>query len=175
MKKITITILVTLVTIIPNLFFAQAAFDKFDGEDDVTTVVVSKKMFEMMGKVKMNKNDRKAQQYLNLLKKLDNLKVFVTTNGKVAGDMKSTVGRYLTTSPLEQLIRVNERDKNVKIYVKSGISDSQIKELLMFIEGGIENETILMSLTGNFDINEISVLTNKMNIPGGDELRKISK
>jgi hypothetical protein len=34
----------------------------------------------------------------------------------------------------------------------------------MFIEGGSKsNETVLMSLTGNFDLNEISILTDKMN------------
>ena len=46
----------------------------------------------------------------------------------------------------------------------------------MFIEGnGKDNQTVLMSLTGNFDLNEISALTNKMNLPGGDALRKASK
>jgi hypothetical protein len=29
-----------------------------------------------------------------------------------------------------------------------------------------------MSLTGNFDLNEISILTDKMRIPGGDDLKK---
>jgi hypothetical protein len=43
----------------------------------------------------------------------------------------------------------------------------------MFIEGGSKsNETVLMSLTGNFDLNEISILTDKMRIPGGDDLKK---
>ena len=37
------------------------------------------------------------------------------------------------------------------------------------------NETVLMSLTGDFDLNEISVLTDKMRLPGGDELKKATK
>jgi hypothetical protein len=32
-----------------------------------------------------------------------------------------------------------------------------------------------MSLTGNFDLNEISILTDKMRIPGGDDLKKATK
>jgi hypothetical protein len=60
--------------------------------------------------------------------------------------------------------------------VKSGATDSQIKELLMFIEGGSKSdETVLMSLTGNFDLNEISILTDKMRIPGGDDLKRATK
>jgi hypothetical protein len=45
----------------------------------------------------------------------------------------------------------------------------------MFIEGSKSNETVLMSLTGNFDLNEISILTDKMRIPGGDDLKKATK
>jgi hypothetical protein len=46
----------------------------------------------------------------------------------------------------------------------------------MFIEGGSKsNRNRLMSLTGNFDLNEISILTDKMRIPGGDDLKKATK
>jgi hypothetical protein len=34
--------------------FAQAVFDKFDGQDDVTSIIVNKKMFELMSKVKVD-------------------------------------------------------------------------------------------------------------------------
>jgi len=64
----------------------------------------------------------------------------------------------------------------VRILVKSGSAGSQVKELLMFIEDSSkQNETVLMSLTGDFDLNEISILTDKMKIPGGDELKKATK
>jgi hypothetical protein len=45
----------------------------------------------------------------------------------------------------------------------------------MFVEGGKGEDTVLMSLTGDFDLNEISVLTDKMKIPGGDDLKKATK
>ena len=32
-----------------------------------------------------------------------------------------------------------------------------------------------MSLIGNFDLNEISILTDKMRIPGGEDLKKATK
>ena len=37
------------------------------------------------------------------------------------------------------------------------------------------DDTVLMSLTGNFDLNEISVLTDKMRFPGGDDLKRATK
>jgi alpha-acetolactate decarboxylase len=162
--------------LLPTAFFGQAAFDKFDGQDDVTSVIVNKKMFQMMGSVKMDIKSKEDQQYLNLIKKLDNLKVFTTNSTRVTADMKATSEKYMKSAGLEELMRVNDNGKNIKISVKSGTNDSQIKELLMFMEGSSRgNQTVLMSLTGDFDLNEISVLTDKMRIPGGDELKKATK
>ena len=173
MKKIIITILVALVF---NTFFAQTAFDKYDGQDGVTSIVVNKKMFQMMSSVKVDANDKETQQYLSLIKKLDNLKVFTTTNTKLSADMKFTAEKYVKTAGLEELMRVNDGGKNVRILVKSGSTDNQVKELLMFIENASkQNETVLMSLTGSFNLSEIAILTDKMKIPGGDDLKKATK
>ena len=173
MKKV---IIIFVLALIPTVFFGQTAFDKFDGQDDVTSIIVNKKMFELMSKVKVDTSDKEAQQYLNLIKKLDNLKVFTTTSTRVAAEMKSASEKYLKTAGLEELMRVNDNGKNIKILVKSGASDSQIKELMMFMKGGPKGyQSVLMSLTGDFDLNEISVLTDKMRIPGGEELKKATK
>ena len=157
--------------------FAQGAFDKFEDKEGVASVIVNKKMFEMMSKVKVDAKDKEMQQYMNLLKKLDNLKVFTTSNAKLGADMKATVNGYLKSNPLEELMRVNGDGKNVKIYVKSGANDSTVKELLMFVEGANMKDanTIVLSLTGNFNLDEIAVLTDKMNLPGGEDLKKASK
>lgn len=173
MKKIIAIVVLILVS---NVLFAQTVFDKYDGQDGVTSIVVNKKMFQMMSSVKVDANDKETQQYLSLMKKLDNLKVFTTTNTKLSVDMKSTAEKYLKTAGLEELMRVNDGGKNVRILVKSGSTDNQVKELLMFIENASkQNETVLMSLTGSFDLSEIAILTDKMKIPGGDDLKKATK
>lgn len=172
MKKLIITLVLI---VIPSIFYAQTtAFDKFEKEG-VDAVIVNKKMFELMSNVKMDPKDTNAQQYLKLIKKLDNLKVFSTSNTKIVSEMKSTVDSYLKKNPLEELMRINEGGRTVKIYVKSGATSSQVKELLMFIDGAnAKHSSVLMSLTGNFDLNEISFLNDYMKIPGGKELKKAS-
>ena len=170
MRKV---ILIVVLVLVSNTFFAQSVFDKFDNQDDITTIIVNKKMFSLMSKV--DTKDKESQQYLNLIKKLDNLKVFVTQSDKKSDEMKAVADKFIKTAGLEELMRINEKGKNIKIYVKSGSTDTQIKELLMFIEGSGKEETVLMSLTGNFDLDELSVLTDKMNLPGGDDLKKASK
>ncbi|WP_428224675.1 DUF4252 domain-containing protein [Flavobacterium sp.] len=148
--------------------YAQTPFDKYEGQDNVTSVIVNNKMFELMAKVKME--TKEDQAYLNLIKKLDNLKVFKTTSVKTASDMRANVEHY--SGKLEELMRVNENGKSSKIFVKSVAGSNNVNELLLFIEG---KETILMSLTGEFSLQEISLLTKRMNLPGGEELNKASK
>jgi len=159
--------------LVSNTFFAQSIFDKFDDNDKITAIKVNKKMFELMGKVEAK--DKEAKEYIGLVKKLDNLRVFVTSDDKQSNEMKVTAIQYLKSNAMEELMRINEKGKSVKIFVKSGAKDTQVKELLMFIEGTGKEETVLMSLTGNFDLDELSALTDKMNLPGGDELLKAGK
>ena len=170
MRKLILSLALVLTT---STFFAQNVFDKFEDQDGITSVVVNKKMFSLLSKMEVK--DKESQQYVNLIKKLENLRVFVTQSDKKADEMKSVSDKYIKMAALEELMKINEKGKSVKIYVKSGATDSQVKELMMFIEGSGKEETVLMSLIGDFDLNELSVLTDKMNLPGGDDLKKASK
>jgi len=174
MVKLITTIIVALVA---QLSFGQTTmFDKFDGKDEINTVVVSKKMFEMIGNLKVNSSDKDLVQYHALAKKLDNLKIFMTSNSKYASELKSTADKYLKSANLEELMRVSDGGKNVKIYVKTGANESVLKEMFMIIEGASkDHEMVIMSLTGEFNLTELSALTEKMNLPGGEEIKKASK
>jgi hypothetical protein len=69
----------------------------------------------------------------------------------------------------------NDGGKKVQILGKQGTGATQLKELLLFIEGAKTEDTVLMSITGDFDLNEVPALTDKMRIPGSAELRKAGK
>ncbi len=170
MRKLILTAIIALM---PTVFLAQvSAFSKYEDRDDVTSVIVNKKMFEMIGKTKV----KEAPEYVDLIKKLDNLRVFTTQNAKTSADIKATANAHIKSVGLEELMRVNDKGQNIRIMVKTGATETKVKELLMFIEGaGKGSDTVLMSLTGEFDLNDISMLTEKMNLPGGNELKKASK
>lgn len=157
MTKFIVTMVLALV---PALFFGQNAFDKFEGREDVTSVSVNKKTFEMLGDIKSDgkeKKDKDISKYLEMADKIDNLKVLTTSSMKATAELKSTFEAYRKSANLEQLMKVNDEGKNIQIYVKNGKKSSDVKEFLIFVEGGdkIGDETVLVSLVGDIDLNKI--------------------
>lgn len=173
-------ILIVLIAVLPISGFSQSLFDKYEDLDDVTSVVVSKKAFELLAKMDIEVDDPEAQDFMDIATSVSSLKVFTTDNQSIGADMKASVSKYLKSSSLTELMRVKDKDANVKFYIKEGKDSDHVSELLMFVTGikdveanGRNFETVLLSLTGNIDLNKISSLTNKMNLP--QELNKAGK
>lgn len=159
MKKI---IFIIALAILPFASYAQISiFDKFEDMDDVTSVIVNKEAFKMLSKFKGNSPEAKA--YGEMVQSLESLKVFTTENTAIANQMEEVVSRYLKTSKLVELMRVKDKDANVKIYVRPGKDDSHVSELLMFVND-LTNKTnkqaVVLSLTGEIDLNKISEITD---------------
>lgn len=175
MKKILIT---SIVALIFSATFAQTEFDKFENINDVKVVIMNKNMFKMLSSFKgVAADDPEAQEFMELASNLENLRIFSTSNKKVAAEMESTVNKYLSNNKLQEMMRVKEDNSNIKFYIRPGKTDNFVQELLMFINTKKSadtdtTETVIMSITGLIDLNKISSLTEKMNLPGGEELKK---
>ncbi len=185
MKKFAVILAIALA---PIVTFGQSEFDKFEDMDGVTSVIVNQKMFKMLMDIQIQTDDPEAQEMIDMVGKITGLKVLTTGNEKISADMNSTVNNYLKGSNLQELMRIKDGDQTVKFYVREGKDDNHVKELLMFANGlkeltkdqdiningqKREIETVLLSLTGDIDLRQISKLTNKMNVPGGDQLKKV--
>jgi hypothetical protein len=121
-------------------------------------------------------NDGDKTQLLNMVKKLDQIKIFTSESVAKGKEMKAVAESYIKSNKLEELMRANNGGKNVKIYVKNGASDAIIKELFMYIEGDARDKnTVVLSLVGNMDLDEISELTEILNLPGSAEIKKASE
>ncbi|MDO5105287.1 DUF4252 domain-containing protein [Capnocytophaga sp.] len=150
----------------------QSVFDKFEENNEVTTVVVSQKMFQMLSKI--DSKDAEAKEFMEIANKLTSLKVFTTENQSVGQAMKNEVQAYLGKSSLTELMRVKDKGSNVKFYVKQGKNADHVSELLMFVQdGGNSKQTVILSLHGDIDLNKIGVLTKNMNLP--KEIQDVKK
>jgi hypothetical protein len=179
-KDITTVFLILLSTI----GFGQTIFDRYANNDDVTLVSISPKMFKMLGQMSINVNDPEAQEFLDMVVSINNFKVLVSSNQMVSKDMLSWVGQQVSRNNLEELMSVKDKEADVVFYVKEGNKEDHVQQLLMYANerssgngndltfNGKTLEAVLMLLEGDIDLNQISKLTDKMDLPGGKQLKK---
>lgn len=165
MKKIILSIAIVLLTL--STYAQNSIFDKFEEMNDVSSVIVNKEMFKMLAKFKGGGEE--GQEYLEMVQGLKSFKVFTTDKPEIAVEMSNVMEKYLRSSKLTELMRVKDKGTNVKIYIRQGKDEDHVSELLMFVNGvgkytknsgsPIEVETVILSLTGDIDLNKISKLT----------------
>lgn len=190
MKNLKKIVLALAILVVPMVSFGQGLFDKYEDMDGVSSVVINQKMFNMLASINVNLDDPDDQAFVDMAKKITSLKVFTTGNENTSADMNSTVKSYLANTKLEELMRVKDGNQTVNFYVKEGKDENHVKELLMVINGLKELtkgeditingkkrdfETVVLSLTGDIDLRQISKMTEKMNVPGGEQLNKAAK
>lgn len=179
MKKVAV---VFAIAFLPIFGFSQSIFDKYEDMDNVGAIIINKGLIELASNIGALSDDAEAKEFMEVASGLNGVKVFMTEDAIVSADMANTVKKYLKSEKLEELMRVKDKDVNVKFYVRDGNKKDHVSELLMFVSGlentqignhGRKLETVLVSLTGNIDLNKIGALTNKMNLP--KELNKAGK
>lgn len=178
MKKLFLLIAIA---IVPFTNYAQSSvFDKFEEMDDVTTIVVTQEAFKLLAKFKAGGEE--GEEYFDMVKGLTSFKVFTTESVSIAKEMNDVISKYLKASKLTELMRVKDKEANVKIYIKLGKDENHVSELLMFVNGigkytktddsPYKVETVIISLTGDIDLNKISKLTDAHISGSGENLKK---
>ena len=183
--KNRIVVIVMAIMLMPALSMAQDIFEKYNDNSDVTYVSIKPKMFQMIAKMGINVDDPEAKSFMDMVNSITSFKTLVTDNKSISADITKWVKSR--SGSLEELMEVKDDGSEVKFYVKEGKDSDHVKELLIYVNGidkamkgqGVEIngenrkiETVVVSLTGDINLNEISKLTDKMNIPGGEHLDK---
>lgn len=184
MKKV---ILVLAIILAPALTFGQSIFDKYEDKEDVASIIVNKKMFNMLASMGLDSDDAEAQEVIDFVSNITGMRVFTTGDMSISNQMKADFKSHISSSSLEELMRIKDGGQTVKFYVKEGRDDNHVKELVMLATGikemtegqnikinGKERniETVILSLTGDIDLRQIGKFTEKMDVPGGKHLKK---
>jgi hypothetical protein len=160
----------------------SSIFDKFEDYDEVTTIVVTQQAFKMLQKV--SSDSEEGVEFQKLISGLEDLKIFTTEDTKTADEMRATFDKYLKSKKLSELMRIKDKDANVRIYIREGKDEDHVSEFLMIVDemnvkvnhkGRGAQEVVIISLTGDIDLNNISKITTNMNIPAGEYLEKAEK
>ena len=163
MKK---TILLLLFVTTPIVLTAQSLFDSLEDLNGVDMVVVTKDAFDLISKFKNIKiEDNEGMKVFEMIQDLKEFKMFSTNDAKVATIMGELVNASIKNQNLTELMRIKDDTSRVKIYVKTTKNKDFVSEVLMFVKGISKktnkmSEAMVISLTGNIDINKMSELAD---------------
>ncbi len=173
MNKVIITLLLSLA---PFLSQSQS-FEKYENMKEVDAMVMTSKMFKMLAKVDLSDSDPEAKQYMKLIQNLDRIQIYKSSNPGVMSQMAADVKSYLKKTSMEELMRVKEDGQNIKFYSVPGKNDNYVKELFMYLERQDSDKpiSVILSITGEIDLSQLSKLTSDLNVPGSEELKNANK
>jgi len=165
MKKLLLTLTLGLFTMVG---FSQSQFEKFQKEEDVTIVNVNAGAFKLLGSIEVD--DAEEQEVLDLLSGIKSLKVIVSESSDLKGEIKEAVEDYLDGESLDELMQVREKDTKVNIYTKPGKSDTRVSKVFMFVEE--LQESVVVIIEGDIDLQKIAQLTQELNVPHADKIKE---
>lgn len=169
MKTIAIFIVTVLLS---GITYAQD-FSKYANMSGVTSVTINKNMFKLMNQIELDSSDPEVQEYIDMINDLQDIKIFTTDDPDIAKKLNADAETYLGNNKLEELMRIQEDGQRVLFMYQPGKTDSQIQQLVMHVNSADGNgESVLIIVNGLIDLNQVSKLANKLNMPGASELSK---
>ncbi|WP_411031995.1 DUF4252 domain-containing protein [Spongiimicrobium sp. 3-5] len=177
------TTLLLLMVLTPLAGFSQSVFDKYEEEPEVFSMTVNSPMMNLLVKLGMDLNDTNDLAFINLISKVDSLKVCATNDKNISEEMLQSTNQYVKTSRLYEL-KVDDatsQNQNIRYFVDKVAEGKYVNELVMSVSGSKKirlpvndnrYKTLLLSLMGDqMDLSELDKLTRKMNLP--KELGKV--
>ncbi|MCD4789719.1 MAG: DUF4252 domain-containing protein [Bacteroidales bacterium] len=178
MKKTVLKITVLLFAFLPIVALAQKSpvdklFDKYSGQDGFTSVDVAKGLFELFSEI--DAEDEDFEDFQKAVEGVEKLRLLACSDDEGEKNLKNNFYNDIMSSiPFDEykvLMLVKDDDNDVKFYAKN---DNQvITEMLMVVDG--DDEVVLLSLTGNIDLNHVAKLGSSMKLGGMEHLSKMKK
>ena len=170
MKKLTF--LIVLITSTTIAFSQNDALDKYFSpqlqDENFTKVTNSSKMFELL--VHVDAETEEEKELIETITKLSGMRILVKDMVEDGfQDYKNATKKI--SSPYEVLMTVDDNDEDMTFYILE--KDGVIAELLMVL-GGQDNFMIL-SIVGDFDVNQIAKLSRNLDIEGMENLQQLEK
>ena len=170
-----------LLLLIAPILTAQSIFDTYQTNDRVTYVSISPQMFSMLAKLNINIEDPEAQEFIELVTQIKTFKLLRTDDPSISITFSDWTQAYVNENDLVELMQVREEETKVYFYALLSDQDHHVDELVMLVqeEGEILNrfevepQTVVLLIQGSIDLSRIASLTQKLDLPAGDELKKL--
>ena len=143
-----------------------------------TSVYVSPKLIEIVSEIDiqaLDDGDMEDNEVAMIEEVLGQLKglMLLKTDVEPIKHYKEILAAFSgQNAGFDLLLSVRDKGNNVKIWTEA-TADNTIKELLLLVGG--EDEMVMLSLTGNIDLEKISKLAGNIDIDGIEYLENIDK
>lgn len=156
MKKLIVLISIFLCTSI----LAQAQADPFEKVMDtkgVTTVYISKAMLNMMSNVDAGQMNMEGVDIGDIVKKLTSITVLTSEEPSAIKVLQELASKIKSNKAYEQLMFAKKDDKKAIIYAK--VADNEESEMVVVVNEGAKDESVLIRLTGTMTLADIQKIT----------------
>jgi hypothetical protein len=162
----------------PMILLAQTSsvdnfFNKYSDQEGYTSVVVTKGLFELFAEI--DADDPEFEDFKKAVSGLESLKLLAYSSEKGNIETKEKFHKDIMNSipfsEYKELMVIKDSDANVNFYAKN--NQQVITDMVMVVNG--KDEAVLLSMTGNIDLNYVAKLGKSMNLDGMNYLEKMKK
>jgi len=161
MKKI---LAIMVLAALPMLLNAQdlidGLFDKYQGTEGFTTVVINSAMFDIAAAID---DDQDLQKMKGMI---DNIRIITMDNSNSEINFYDEMKSQINSKSYIELMTVKEHNNDVIFYVK--YAGKEIEELLLVVGGSEDN--VVLSIKGKMNLKELASISNSVHISGFEYL-----
>jgi len=150
---------------------------------EVTAITISPKMFQLLGSMSLSSGDPDSEDFMEMIRGITQFRALLTGSIAISDEIGQWVAMEADTKDLDLMVSMQENSTDLKLYIKEGDQEGELKSLLMFSNGvsktlpnaqvqGNSIESVVLLIEGKIALDKIAKLITKMNLPGGDQLKK---
>ena len=173
MKRVVI---MAVALMLSPMVFGQTAsddlFDRYSGKDGYTSIHITQYMFLLFADLD---TDEEMKEFTDMASSIDRMKILTVDSDSLhpnrASEFYSDARKTLPIQEYEELMVVKDGDQTVQMLIQE--EGKMVSEFLMLVNDN--SETVVISITGNIDLNQLARMSSKMNIDGLENLKEIEE
>src|SRR5690606_22521724 len=170
LKKIVLLLLFCLPLTAMAQSLAEKVASNYEGKKGYTTVNMSKSMFKMLSRIKTTDPEYKDSQ--KFISNLEGIQILIQEDAEtntLKNDLVS-LAHSLTKNGYEEVMNINEEGNIISFKLRQ--SNCRSGELVMRSRG---EDTVLMIISRNLLLDELTSISDNLNMRGMEPVTKLKK
>ena len=120
---------------LPNLIVGQSIFEKYQNNNEVTTINISPKMFQLLGRMSIPNDDSESKELIKMVNGIRSFKVLITSSSDIIKEIERSAESISKKESLDEIVKFSEENIEIILYGKLGKEEGELETLLMFSYG----------------------------------------